>query len=776
MILLAVFFGMLSVSAENITLFSFENAKNLRQWLVRRGTAFAHTSWPDGHPGGCGRITYYKYDGGKELWPGIVLRFQASDWRNVEFLSMDIYAAQPGALQMELRDKKEIKMGFKLPLKTGRNRIRQSLTGARGFSKLNIREVCQLHLYLTKPASEQVYYLGDVQLLTRDLSSAFDALSKRLDVYRKWDFRGFPEAEKCLRQALKRESVLRSNLELNEKTAELMDGLEGDLRRLAYFRQEQRIAKLTGDASPAVLWASPKEKIHRENHFFLQFPEKQAVLSAARGETESAQLIIRSVKALKNLSVRLVSPLKNGNFVIPAADCSLAPVGYVYCKEAPYKVSRTGYWPDPLLTYADKLDLEAGKWQAWWLDVAVPLNQETGIYQGMLAVSADGMEEIRVPFRVKVRHFALPEGVPYPIAASLDLMMGAGMSRNSEEGKRWYDLCAELMFRHRINPDSIYHRRPTSPAAAKKLIDRGARSFTVRHISVGEEVSEREFKELDEAVRQYRELGILENAVLYCYDECVSSLFPKMARELKKIKARYPDLKISTTSYDSSYGGAGSMLGPYVDIWIPITRGYERDLSRIPEARSRGCQVWWYICLAPLKPYANWLIEYPSLDGRLLMGAMFWKYQTDGILYYRVAGWREYWQDKQGKWYSKPRPEPMKAAPLTNWTGASFHNYNGDGNLIYPGEREPLPSIRLKNIRDGLEDYLYFRLLSEAGKDASFMSAQWRKAAEKELQVEPALVKSLTEFASDPAVLLKKRERIAALLDAYSVEKANRLK
>lgn len=52
-----------------------------------------------------------------------------------------------------------------------------------------------------------------------------------------------------------------------------------------------------------------------------------------------------------------------------------------------------------------------------------------------------------------------------------------------------------------------------------------------------------------------------------------------MARELKKIKARYPDLKISTTSYDSSYGGAGSMLGPYVDIWIPITRGYERDLS-----------------------------------------------------------------------------------------------------------------------------------------------------------------------------------------------------
>lgn len=766
-----MFFGMLSASAESVTLFSFDNARNIRQWHVRKGAAFSHASWPDGHPGSCGRVTYYKYRAGQDRWPAIVLRnFKPSDWRSVEFIRMDIYAVKPGMLTMELRNKSGEKVGFRLSLEPGRNQICQRLYN------LDLKEVCQLHLFLHEPASEQIYHVGDIQLLMRDLPGEFASLRKRLDVYRKWDFRGVPEAEKCLRQALKRESALRNHLGLNANTAELLEGLESDLQRLAYLKQEQSIAELTGNALLTVLWASPMEKVHRENQLFLQLPQKQAVLSAARGETESAQLIIRSGKTLKNLSVKLVSPLKNGNFVIPAADCSLAPVGYVYCKEPPYNVSRTGYWPDPLLAYADKLDLEAGKWQAWWLDVAVPQNQEPGVYQGVLAVSADGMEEMRAPFRVKVRRFSLPEGVPYPIAASLrDTHLGNFHPKTPEERQRWHELCADMMFRHRINPDSIYHMRPASPADAKRRIDRGGRTFTVRYIGPGQILREREFKEFDEAVRQYRELGIMENAILYCYDERPVSLFPEMVRELKKIRARYPDLKIATTAYDFTFG-AESILGPYIDIWIPVTQNYGNLLSHISKARSRGCQVWWYICLSPRKPYANWLIEYPSLDGRLLMGAMSWKYQPDGFLYYRVAGWREYWQDKQGKWHSKPRPEPMKGAPLTNWTGASFQNYNGDGNLIYPGEREPLPSIRLKNIRDGLEDYLYFRLLSEAGKDASFMSAQWRKAAEKELQVEPALVKSLTEFASDPAVLLKKRERIAALLDAYSVEKANRLK
>jgi len=48
---------------------------------------------------------------------------------------------------------------------------------------------------------------------------------------------------------------------------------------------------------------------------------------------------------------------------------------------------------------------------------------------------------------------------------------------------------------------------------------------------------------------------------------------------------------------------------------------------------------------------------------------------------------------------------------------------NGDGNLIYPGPESPLSSIRLENIRDGLEDYEYLRLLGEKVERVSKLPA-----------------------------------------------------
>jgi hypothetical protein len=45
--------------------------------------------------------------------------------------------------------------------------------------------------------------------------------------------------------------------------------------------------------------------------------------------------------------------------------------------------------------------------------------------------------------------------------------------------------------------------------------------------------------------------------------------------------------------------------------------------------------------------------------------------------------------------------------------------FNGDGMLIYPGKNGPLPSIRLKMIRDGLEDYEYLTLLKKVSDKVS---------------------------------------------------------
>jgi hypothetical protein len=60
------------------------------------------------------------------------------------------------------------------------------------------------------------------------------------------------------------------------------------------------------------------------------------------------------------------------------------------------------------------------------------------------------------------------------------------------------------------------------------------------------------------------------------------------------------------------------------------------------------------------------------------------------------------------------------------WTSQWDFNGNGDGTLFYPGTPEkiggtthvPVASIRLKMIREGMEDYEYLKLLADAGDEA----------------------------------------------------------
>lgn len=52
--------------------------------------------------------------------------------------------------------------------------------------------------------------------------------------------------------------------------------------------------------------------------------------------------------------------------------------------------------------------------------------------------------------------------------------------------------------------------------------------------------------------------------------------------------------------------------------------------------------------------------------------------------------------------------------PFSDWDPRTFANRPGDGSLFYPGPDRPIPSIRLENIRDGLEDYNLLDALGEA--------------------------------------------------------------
>ena len=77
----------------------------------------------------------------------------------------------------------------------------------------------------------------------------------------------------------------------------------------------------------------------------------------------------------------------------------------------------------------------------------------------------------------------------------------------------------------------------------------------------------------------------------------------------------------------------------------------------------------------------------------------------------------------------------------------------GDGILLYPGKNEIYPSIRLAQIRDGVQDYEWLLLVEQA------------YGVEKAKRVCSVLVKSLTDFERNPALLNRVREVIVRALE-----------
>jgi hypothetical protein len=83
------------------------------------------------------------------------------------------------------------------------------------------------------------------------------------------------------------------------------------------------------------------------------------------------------------------------------------------------------------------------------------------------------------------------------------------------------------------------------------------------------------------------------------------------------------------------------------------------------------------------------------------------------------------------------------------------HNNNGmpgDGIMMYPGEKEIWPSIKLAQCRDGVEDYEYLQLAAaKAGVAASD-------------NVTKTIVTTRTQYSRSPERLRKAREQLSSII------------
>jgi hypothetical protein len=258
-----------------------------------------------------------------------------------------------------------------------------------------------------------------------------------------------------------------------------------------------------------------------------------------------------------------------------------------------------------------------------------------------------------------------------------------------------------------------------------------------------------------------KELGLLDHAYIYGCDENTADRFPGVQRAAEVFKEECPGALVMTTTYDHSFGTATIIKA--MDAWCPLTPRFNTDLAG--EVRAQGKQVWWYICCGPHHPFPNMFIEYPAVDGRVLMGAMTAKYRPDGFLYYQISIWNS--------------ERPIESGPFTTWDPRSWTTYHGDGSWTCVGpDGTPLPTIRLANFRDGLDDYAYVRILEatiakvKADPGLSATRGEWLQQAEAALQVPEEIVKDLGTHTKDPGELYGWRDGIANLIEAAAAEAA----
>ncbi len=511
---------------------------------------------------------------------------------------------------------------------------------------------------------------------------------------------------------------------------------------------------------------------------------------AARGETESFQVVVTAAGGnLRNISAEM-SPLKGeGGASLPANSVTLyrevfIPVRY----SSPQATEPPGLIADPLVPFVnpytgarvpeprwrDKgmegarfgavgFDLWQDQHQPLWVDVQIPKDAAPGVYNGTFSVWAQGTERATIPMRVTVWDFTLPDGPAHEnhFGNFSYVVRYYKLDQDSEKYRQLEDRYIAAMAAHRLNPPLPRRLHPKvaedGAVVFDEATDRQITEFVERYHVTNFEVPRAPFRNVlttdrARAIRYYewwyaylQKKGWAERAYLYMLDEPNTKETYDQVRQLGAlVREGAPKLRRLVVEQPYTQNTEWGTLDEAVDIWCPLFAFI--DEASIKRVQSEGDTVWSYTALCQRAPASHpdyqkvkndnppyWQIDFPVLSYRIAP----WlnrRYGITGLLYWTTVCW------------SSPQRNP--------WDSPGFRvNFNGEGMLFYPGEdagiEGPITTIRLKNLRDGMEDYEYFMLLEK------------RKGKEAVDEIVRTAVPTWGTWDQDPYHLLKLRERLA---------------
>jgi hypothetical protein len=190
-----------------------------------------------------------------------------------------------------------------------------------------------------------------------------------------------------------------------------------------------------------------------------------------------------------------------------------------------------------------------------------------------------------------------------------------------------------------------------------------------------------------------------------------------------------------------------SALYGVVDHWTMLTFNWPGSLSGIPG------DFWSYAsCNIGSGNTPEWMVDYPPINERIQTGFLNQTQRASGILYWRTDNWTA--GNAIGSWNNVE----------THGCGEGYSR-PGDGIFVYPpgpiASSEPAPGIRLKAIRDGIQDYEYVQILKNLGQGA-FANSVIRPSAT-----------SWNNWTHDPNALTAARMQLGQKINQLSLSQVN---
>jgi Domain of unknown function (DUF4091) len=467
------------------------------------------------------------------------------------------------------------------------------------------------------------------------------------------------------------------------------------------------------NGEPKVWVVSSLERVGRQAE---AGSSRRLEIHAARGEWESFQLVIQAGREdISRADLRVSDLMGSGSRMIPKSAITLYREHYVHLPRpspasgGPNKSMGAGHYADALIPLAWEaaphplvpFSVKAGFNQPIWGDILVPMEAPPGIYRTVLTMSLDGMPR-SAEIVLVVRDFALPL---VPTLNSAFLVWKPSQAVELE------------LLKHKLMPRDVH-----LPNEKRLNADWGLKSTNIglwskatgKHCGMDPAPSLAEVRKAANAhhpaLRRY-------NYTADEIDECsgLNDGIKAWGRVLHEAGVdNLVTMQPTPELYDDGSGSGRSA----VDIWVLLPKMYERARRHVAEVIEKGDEVWSYNALVQDGYSPKWQIDYAPINFRIQPSFISQSLGLTGLLYWQVDRWtQDPWQD---------------VYTYRNEDG----EFPGEGMLVYPGAPMGFsgagPSMRLKWIRDGVEDFEYVALLKGLGcRDLAMrmsreIGADWR--------------------------------------------------